>query len=126
MREYGIILYKTLTLGLLLFLPAAAAGWYFGGTRVLLGVAAGSAIAAANLAASLVIVSYACVADKASSLALVLSGLMTRLMLIALIFFLISKIPQINIFTVAVTLVVLYTVFAFSEFRFSTAAQRPQ
>lgn len=126
MRRLRDIVVKTALLALVLTVPALIFGWYVSGVSGVLGSAAGAVIALG------IILSAAFVASKTTgerpgfSMALMLFSFLGRLLAVGLIFYLISKIPQINIFTAAVTLVVLYTVFAFSEFRFATIAQEPR
>ncbi len=115
----GIFL-KTTALGLLTGVPVAGLAWYFGGLSVMFGVVAGYVIALLNLYAVLFTVLGVSGERPASSILLVVFSFPTRLFAIALALYLIAQIKAINIFTTIVTLVVVYTMFAFSELRFAS------
>jgi len=84
------------------------------------GVIAGYVIAIVNIYATLFTVLGVSGERPASSILLVLFSFPTRLFAIAVALYLISRIDAINIFTTVVTLVVVYTMFAFSELRFAS------
>lgn len=120
------ILAKTTVLCLVTAFPAVCLAWIFGGSTVMLGVAAGFAIAIANFYASLITVLSVSGERPASSIMLVLFSFPTRFLAIGSVLYLISRTDKINTFTTAVTLVVIYTMFAFSEFRFASLSGKPQ
>lgn len=90
------------------------------------GVAAGFAIALANLWASLFTVHSVSGERPASSILLVLFSFPTRFLAIGIVLYLISGTEAVNIYATAVTLVVTYTMFAFSEFWFASWREESQ
>lgn len=118
--NYRSILLKTAALGVVVTAPAAYAVWLVAGRAAALGVVAGSGIALVNLAASLFTVLGVSGERPASSIMLVLFSFPTRLLMICVALYLILRTGAINIYATTVTLVVVYTIFAWSEFRFAS------
>ncbi len=118
--NYRSILGKTAALGVIVTTPAVIAVWYFAGRAAAFGVIAGSSIALVNLAASLFTVMTVSGERPATSILLVMFSFPVRLAAVGAAFFLISRSGLINISTTAVSLVVVYTMFAWSEFRFAS------
>lgn len=123
---FRAILMKTTTLGFLAAVPAVCLAWIMGGRPVMFGVAAGFAIALANLWASLFTVHSVSGERPASSILLVLFSFPTRFLAIGIVLYLISGTEAVNIYATAVTLVVTYTMFAFSEFWFASWREESQ
>ncbi len=117
---FRAIFIKTTTLALVTAVPVAGLAWFFGGPSIVFGVIAGYLIATVNMYATLFTVLGVSGERPASSILLVLFSFPTRLLVIAVALYLISRIDAINIFTTVVTLVVVYTMFAFSELRFAS------
>lgn len=118
--EYRPILRGMTILAAILVPIAALMGYYFGRTPALFGVIIAFALALANLYASAFILCRAIEISKATSQALILFGFVGRLTVIGLVFFLISRIRQINLFTTLITFVLIYTVLAFSDLKLAS------
>lgn len=124
--NYESILVRTAIIGLFLVVPAAIAAGLMIDRAAAYGVLAGFVIAVANLFASLYLLLRVSADHPNRSLAVMLFGFLVRLSMIGLVLYLLSTIRQINISTAGITLVVVYSVFAFSEFRFSSLPNESQ
>jgi len=111
---------KTTALGFLIAIPAAILARILGGPTVMYGVIIGFLIALANVYASMGTIMNVSGERPASSIMLVMFSFPIRMVMIVFALFLVAKTGAINVFATVVTLVVVYTVFAFSEFSFAS------
>lgn len=118
--EYRPILRSMTILAVIIFPVIAALSYYFGRAAAFLGVTIAFALALGNFYTSAFILSRAIEISKASSQALILFGFVGRLTVMGLVFFLVSRIRQINLFATLITFVLIYTVLAFSDLKFAS------